>query len=60
MPRTDVSLASEAVVVTNLLTGAVDNVPLDARLISMGQTAAAAFDFVQSLKKLPSLWVHGV
>ena len=60
MPSTDVSLASEAVVVTNLLTVAVDNVPVDVRLISVGQTAGAAFDFVQSLKKLPTLWVHGV
>ena len=46
---------AKAVVVANLLTVAVDNVPVD-----VGQTAGAAFDFVQGLKKFPNLWVHGV
>ena len=60
MRGADVSLASQALMVTNLLTVAADNVPVDVRLISVGQTAGIAFDFVQSLKKLPTLWVHGV
>ena len=47
MPSTDASLASEAAVATNLLTVAVDNAPVDVRLISVGQTAGAAFDLPQ-------------
>jgi len=60
MPCKDVSVASEAEFVTNLLTTVVENVIIDVRLISTGAVDTAAYKFVEALKETPNLFVHSI
>ena len=58
MASKDVSVATEAAFVKNLLTVAVENVVIDFRLTSTADEGTASCAFIESLKTIPSLLVH--
>ena len=58
MTSKSITDVAEAAFVTNLLTVAVENVVIDLRLITTPEADSATEGFVESLKQIPSLFVH--
>ena len=58
MTSKTITEVAEAAFVTNLLTVAVENVVIDLRLITTPDADSATEAFVESLKQIPSLFVH--